>query len=88
MNNPITQPTLDRMAEAVMHLEEAHEGEHTRHDNPLRKLVKKCYNEVTLPSSSFSFFFSCRELAIQTMRYAITLEETFTLQYTDEISLL
>ena len=69
-----------------MHLEKAHMGVHTRHDNLLRKLAKKCHNEVTPPPSLF-FFFSCRELAIQTMRCAITLEETFTLQYTDEISI-
>ena len=46
---------------------------HMRRDDPL--------------PAAIHFFPSCRELAIQTMRCAITLQETFTLQYTDEVSI-
>ena len=62
-----TQPRLNQIAEAVMHLEKEHMpvGVDTRHDNPLRKLVKMGHNEET-PPLLFFFFFSWGELVIQT----------------------
>ena len=59
-----------------------------------RQSLEKASKEVVVitkcdhpPPSSFFFFSIVVKLAIQTMRCAVTLEETFTLQRTDEISI-